>query len=89
MKRGIITLTNDEVIEAFNSIKSNHEFNPLYKKLLSARQETTDTIQLQVNEEEIEVLLDILDIPTTKEPIAKKILRGKLQSFLTELRGRK
>lgn len=87
MKRGILKINKLEGAEALNSMPQNRENTPLYQKFKAVQNGSSDFVDVQVSEEELEILLDDIGIPVDGEPLEKQSLRTKVQSFLSELRS--
>lgn len=87
MKRGILQLSKKEGLEAFALIPQSQINSSLYNKLSSVENQTTDIVQIQVSEEELEVILDNIGIPINTESIEKTSLRDNVNRFLIQLRN--
>lgn len=87
MKRGVLQITIDEASAAVETVPATQQSQPLYHKLVSARQQSGDVVQVQLSEEEAEVILDNVGVPMEGERESKQTLRNKVQAFLMKLRG--
>lgn len=86
MRRGVIQLTKKEAKEAFRLIEASRNNNLLLQKLISAKNQQDEDVRIQMNEEDLEILLDCVGIPTDQEPDERKSLRIKSHRFLQKLR---
>ena len=88
MQRGILTLTKNQILVAFDLTKSsNKNLIQLSNKLQMAIDEVKEEDVIEVNENEVESLLDVLPIPTVGERENYKELRNKLLLFLARKDG--
>jgi hypothetical protein len=86
MRRGVIHLTKNELREAFRLTEASRNHTLLLQKLTNAKNKPEDEAPLQVTEEDLEMLLDCVGIPTVEEPEERKSLRMKIHVFLRKLR---
>jgi len=86
MRRGVITLTKREIQEALRLVEASRESTALFQKLNVVRLKDEDEIKLQTSEEELEILLDSVGIPTKEEPEERKSLRLKVKRYLLAFR---
>jgi len=86
MRRGVITLTKREIQEALRLVEASRESTALFQKLNVVRLKDEDEIKLQTSEEELEILLDSVGIPTEEEPEERKSLRLKVKRYLLAFR---
>lgn len=86
MLRGIMTLSQQEIVEAIAIIKEQYSDTPLYHKLTSSTQSSEAEVGVQVSNEELEILLDNIGVPSDSESDARKSLRLRVQDFLAKLR---
>ena len=86
MLRGVMTLSKEEIVEAIAVIKAQYSDAPLYHKLDSSTQASESEVGVQVSNEELEILLDNIGVPSENESEAMRSLRVKVQEFLAKLR---
>ena len=81
-----MTLSQPEIVEAIAIIKSQYSNTPLFHKLTSSTQGSKAEVGVQVSNEELEILLDNIGVPSDTESEARRSLRVKVQEFLAKLR---
>lgn len=89
MRRGVLKLSTEELEIAIGLIESsNYATKTLFlQKLSLARENPEAEKHVDVNEQDVEVLLDTLGIPTQAEPKGKVDLRIKLQNLFLNVLG--
>jgi hypothetical protein len=91
MKRGMITLSKNQITELQKNIAQLSQSDPeLDSRLTDAQNESTDPINIQVNEDALDMMLDALPPPSAISPDTTKNsnnLRIIISSKLRQLRG--
>jgi vacuolar-type H+-ATPase subunit E/Vma4 len=89
MKRGIIPLKKSEVEEAIKYIPQTPDHYLLLNKMTAALNNGGENGQqtgVQVSEEDLELLMDNLPMPSQEDSSELKNLRSSTQIFLSKLR---
>ena len=79
-------MTKTEASEMLKLTVQAQQKTPMYQKLHTTTKQDSHEIKLQVSEEELEMMLDNIGIPTEEEPESRKTLRSKVKDFLIKLR---
>jgi hypothetical protein len=88
MQRGVIQITKNELQEIY--VHTNlelYEGKPLKAKLIAAGNSTTEPINIEVSEDEVEAILDNIIIPSEKDNEFTLTLKKKLQDKMGEFRA--
>lgn len=87
MQRGVITLSIEEVEMITQTALKQAELlpTPLVSKFKAAVELKQPSTRLELSEDEAEEILDFIDFDPSNKEITS--LRGKIQSFLSGLRG--
>ena len=86
MQRGVVTIQPKlvQIIQAHTAEISEHHPHT-WEKLQDAANQTTETVQLELSKEEVEMILDHLPPPTRDDPeelkLARIILIGSLSNM--------
>lgn len=89
MQRGIVVLTKAELQAIVNEIDLSHyEGTPFRAKVEAGllTKDMTSNISLEVSEEEVEIMLDAIVIPTSGEDPIVTSARSKLQQRMASFR---
>lgn len=89
MQRGIVVLTKAELQAIINEIDlSRYEGTPFRAKVEAGllTQDSVSNISLEVSEEEVEIMLDAIVIPTPGEDPTVTSARSKLQQRIASFR---
>ncbi len=87
MKRGVVTLTKNEIQQAYNFVSQHTSNELLINKLKSALNETELAHKIQFSNDEVELILDLMPAPTMDNTVDSDIqkLRKSLTNFLSQL----
>lgn len=87
MKRGIIELTKEEVLNIVDQLPLDvYAGKPLANKLHASISSGIDVQTLEVSEDELELILDEIAIPSPDESAHLKSARKKMQNLLRDFR---
>lgn len=67
MLRGVITFTSSQIDEILPYLEKRLKDSMLYVKLKAGRELNSQTIQVELSEDEIEIILDEIGIEGSKE----------------------
>lgn len=86
MKRGMLSISKDQLQTAVNYLPRLESNQFLRSKLESGLQANQDPVQILINEEDLDLLLDNLPAPTMDADSLLKETRQVLRECLTSLR---
>lgn len=86
MQRGIIKLTQDEILYLKEFLAQNHsdKINIFLEKINNLSHNNSDFAEIQTNEDDLEIILDLLPAPSENQALVS--LRKNLSMKLLELR---
>ena len=88
MQRGVINVTKNEIIELVKHMNlQNYADVPLGAKFEAILNSQNDEVRLEISEDEAEILLDPIAIPTQSDSELIRSLRLKLQTMLQSFRN--
>lgn len=86
MKRGIVQLSSQEALLLQEHLTEIAHHHPLtWEKLVAASQQSAQSVNIQLSEEEAEMMLDLLPPPTMSDSTDLKQARLRLQQFVQTL----
>lgn len=88
MQRGILELTREELFEVFKYFDlEGQKGKPLETKLSVANSSEEPSVTIELSEDEVELILDSVAIPTGEDNDHTASLRTKAQGLLSQFRA--
>ncbi|MBI4129775.1 hypothetical protein HY468_00510 [Candidatus Roizmanbacteria bacterium] len=86
MNRGILSLNQEEIQLISTQCSTTPAMKLFCNKLSSFQPKTTESVTIEISEEEVNTILDALGAPEPQEQSNKTTLRAKLLQFLMSSR---